>query len=216
MSAEAGLALLIFARAPVTGAAKTRLLPELGPQAAARLQARMTRRILAIACDAQVGSVQLWCAPSTEHEFFRSCRRSFPVSLHVQSGHTLGERMRFAHDSAFRTHARVLLVGTDCPMLTAGHLRSAVEDLSQYDAAIIPAEDGGYVLLGLSQPCPLAFEDMPWGADTVLERTVARLQALGKRCRLQEPLWDVDRPEDYRRLATCLPELVEGLDCEPS
>ncbi|MCC6532938.1 MAG: TIGR04282 family arsenosugar biosynthesis glycosyltransferase [Burkholderiales bacterium] len=209
--AESRLAILVFARAPEPGRAKTRLIPLIGAEAAARLQARMTASVLAAAQASGAGEVQLWCTPSREHEAFQCHRNDASLSLHSQRGDSLGERLRQAHDVAFRDHQRVVMIGTDCPALGGRELRAAGESLLHHDAHIVPAEDGGYVLLGLSRPCPALFEGIDWGTASVLAQTLERIRGLALSCRVSEPLWDVDRPEDYRRLTRLLPRLAEGL-----
>ncbi len=93
-----------------------------------------------------------------------------------------------------------LLIGTDCPALTGKHLRAAASALADHDAVLIPAEDGGYVLIGLTHAVPELFTDMPWGSAGVAAETRARLAHLGLRWRELDALWDVDRPEDLARL----------------
>ena len=99
-------------------------------------------------------------------------------------------------------------MGTDCPALTAHDLQAASAELVGSNALVIPAEDGGYVLLGLSQPCPAAFENIDWGGNRVLAQTLAQLQKAVSSSLVREPLWDVDRPEDFRRLAISMPHLA--------
>jgi rSAM/selenodomain-associated transferase 1 len=211
MSADPDLALLVFARAPVPGGAKSRLIPSLGAEGAALLQQRMTQRALKAATAARVGAVSLWCTPSVQHPFFAACVADYAVTLHAQSGADLGERMMHAHDRMFRSFRRLLVMGTDCPILSVHELRTAAAELRRSDAVVIPADDGGYVLLGLAQPCPAVFRDIDWGSARVLEQTLARLQESGRSCRVLPALWDVDRAEDLVRLAACLPDMVAGL-----
>jgi rSAM/selenodomain-associated transferase 1 len=205
------LGIVVFARAPEPGQAKTRLIPALGPLAAARLQANMTRHALASACRANVGEVQLWCSPQAQHPHFQECATRFRVTLHTQHGADLGERLQHAHDSAFARCDRVLIMGTDCPALIDSVLREAACDIARHDALIIPAEDGGYVLLGLSRPCKNAFHAIAWGSAQVCEQTLQRLEASGLAPCVYGPLWDVDRPDDLARLETFAPELLAGL-----
>jgi rSAM/selenodomain-associated transferase 1 len=211
MSAEPDLALVVFARAPVPGRTKSRLIPCLGPEGAARLQQRMTEHVLAAACEAGIGAVSLWCAPSTRHLSFAACRAKHGVALRAQRGADLGERLLHAHDCTFASRRRLLVIGTDCPILTARELRAAAADLLCNDAVVVPAADGGYVLLGLARPCPAVFREIAWGSSEVLAQTLARLRASGLSCRVREALWDVDRAEDLERLAECLPGLLDGL-----
>lgn len=190
----------VLARAPVPGFAKTRLIPSLGAEAAADLQAAFILRTLQTALAAGLGPVSLWCAPDCAHPLFGRCRRDFAVSLYPQCAGNIGERMAFAF-ADLCLEGPALLVGTDCPALTPGHLKRAAQVLRKgCDAVFFPAEDGGYVLAGLRRATPLLFQDIPWGGPEVMVATRQRLRQAA--CRWQEPasLWDVDRPGDIARL----------------
>jgi hypothetical protein len=93
-----------------------------------------------------------------------------------------------------------VLVGSDCPSLGAADLHAAATSLATHDAVIQPAEDGGYVLVGLARPLPGIFEGIRWGEPNVMRDTRARLRAAAATWREMPVRWDVDRPEDYRRL----------------
>lgn len=173
---------IVFAREPRAGHVKTRLIPLLGAVGAARLHARLTVRTLATARAARLGRVGLW-----------STRR--------QRGADLGERMRHACERALRRSARVILLGTDCPVLRAADLRRAARWLAGgADAVFAPAEDGGYALIALRRVSPALFADLPWGGAHVMARTRERLARLGWRWRELPEVWDIDRPEDVARL----------------
>jgi hypothetical protein len=94
----------------------------------------------------------------------------------------------------------LIIIGADCPALECAHLEEAAGALRGHDAVIAPAEDGGYVLVGLSKPAPRLFEGIPWGDSAVMGRTRERVAECGIRCRELATLWDIDRPEDYARL----------------
>lgn len=192
----------VLAKAPIAGLAKTRLIPALGPRGAARLQREFTRRALRTAVAAQLGPVTLWCAPHANHRFFRALRRTMGVDCLVQASGDLGERMH----TAFRLHCAqgpLLLIGTDCPALAPSHLRDAARALCDgYDAVLGPAEDGGYVLVGLRDPQPTLFLGMAWSTPTVMFETRMRATALGLRVMELPTLWDVDVPADLPRLGT--------------
>lgn len=193
--------LIVFAKAPAPGAVKTRLIPLIGAEGAAALHAQLVKRALATARTAGFADVELHCAPDTDDPFFRFCARHYRVTLRAQLQGDLGERMFGAFEAALAGHARALLMGSDCPALGPSHLRRAERALrAGCDAVIGPAEDGGYVLIGLARLDPRLFERIAWGSAGVLEETRARLAALGWRWRELETLWDVDRPEDYQRL----------------
>lgn len=201
-AAESGTTcVIVFARAPQPGVVKTRLVPLLGPEGAAALHARMVKHALATARKAALGKVELHCAPHCEDDFLRFCGNRYRAELRAQGHGDLGARLRAAAGAALAVHARVLLIGSDCPALTARHLRQANQALlGEADAVLAPAEDGGYVLIGLARFDSRLFEGISWGDSTVLEETRSQLRALGWRWEELETLWDVDRPEDYRRL----------------
>jgi uncharacterized protein len=207
MSIVEPVAIAILAKAPIAGLAKTRLIPALGREGAALLQARLIARTLATACAAATGPVSLWAAPEESH--FRELAQRFPVKLARQVGGDLGARMYAALEPA----CPALVIGSDCPALEPKHLREAADALREgFDAVIIPAEDGGYVLIGLRQPRPDLFADMPWGTGTVMAETRCRAAKLGLAVRELAPLWDVDVPADLERLREAgLGELVPGL-----
>lgn len=196
-----GCRLIVLAKAPVPGQVKTRLIPTIGPKAAAALHEKLVFHSLSIAVNAGVGPVDLWCAPSSEHPFFIRCAREFRVEVHTQFEGDLGQRMAHAFHKTLELTTHVLLIGTGCPSLTCDDLRKAKAVLEQdNDAVIIPAEDGGYILLGLSQYSSELFSGVSWGAESVLEETRARLRNLGWSWYEMSKCWDVDRPEDLERL----------------
>ena len=190
----------VFARAPVPGEAKTRLVPTLGAEGAARLHAALVRRALESAIASGVGPVELWCAPDTAHPFFAQCAAELGVNLRVQRGADLGERMGSAFAAALGENAALVLIGSDCPALTPQALREAAAALRDHDAVIAPAEDGGYVLVGLSRAISGLFDGVEWGSSAVMAQTRARLARAGTRWKELGTLWDIDRPEDYARL----------------
>jgi rSAM/selenodomain-associated transferase 1 len=194
------LRVAVFARAPVAGEVKTRLVPLLGADGAARLHAALVRRALATACEARVGAVELWCAPDERHPFFEVCARQYGATLHRQQGADLGERMQHAFELSLAARRALLLIGSDCPALAPADLLAAAAALASHDAVIAPAEDGGYVLVGLARAMPAIFRDIAWGGPGVMAETRARLDAANARWTAMRTLWDVDRPEDVARL----------------
>lgn len=197
----------ILARAPIPGQAKTRLIPALGAEGAANLQRWLLQRTVAMALAADVGPVTLWCAGDPRHADFALCRAFGSVTLRLQPEGDLGRRMSEALRQS-PTPAGTLVIGTDCPALGAAHLREAASRLADHDAVVLPAEDGGYVLIGTRSPPPAVFDEVEWGTDQVMAQTRRRLTALG--CRWSEPatLWDVDRPADLERLLAFCPEAL--------
>lgn len=192
----------VLAKAPIAGLAKTRLIPQLGPQGAARLQRQLTRHAIGTALAAGLGPVTLWCTPDAQHRFFRALQRTTGIGCEVQPGGELGQRMQLAFARQCM-HGPLLLTGTDSPPLRPAHLRDAAKALLAGDDAVFyPAEDGGYVLVGLRRPQPALFQGIAWSTAQVMAQTRSRAHAHGLRVRELETLWDVDVPADLDRLAT--------------
>ena len=193
----------VFAKAPVAGLAKTRLAPALGLRGAARLQRHLTLRALSTAYSAALGPVSLWCAPNASHRFFRALRLRCDLPCHEQRGATLGERMAAAFHQLLPCRP-LLLIGTDCPTLTADHLRAAAAALQAVEAAFYPAVDGGYVLIGLRCLHADLFRAIPWSTDRVMQQTRWRLEALGWSWWEGETLHDIDEVGDLVSLPQAL------------
>jgi rSAM/selenodomain-associated transferase 1 len=181
--------IIVFARAPVLGQAKTRLIPRLGEWRAARLHERLTRQALRTA---RLASDVVELHGTRRHGFFKR----LGVRFRVQRGKDLGERMYYALSRARRP---AILIGTDCPMLRPADLRRAARWLrGGCDAVLAPAEDGGYALIGLRRAKQEFFEGIGWGGPRVYSDTVKKLARY--RWRALRQVWDVDRPEDLERL----------------
>ena len=196
---HSGALTVVFAKAPQAGRVKTRLTAAIGAHEAARLHARLLDRTIATARAAGCGTVELHGSPAG-HAWMRALARRHSIGLREQAQGDLGKRMGAALRSGLRTHSRVILVGSDCPVLCAGDLRRAAALLRACPAVLAPAEDGGYPLIGLSRWSATLFEGIAWGSDCVFRQTRERLDALGWRWRALRTLWDVDRPEDLARL----------------
>lgn len=193
--------LLIFAKAPIPGRSKTRLAGKLGARGAARLQARLTRHTVSQALRANLAPVQLWCAPDSAHGFFAACRRDFPLTLRRQHGADLGQRMQHALTRALRESGSAVLIGSDCPALTPAVLGNAFAALRNgADVVLVPALDGGYVLIGVRRSAPRLFQGVQWGSARVLAQTRRRVRQLNLRCVELPALGDVDTAADYLRM----------------
>ena len=200
------VAVAIMARAPVPGLTKTRLIPSIGAHAAAVLQERLTERTVATALAAAIGPVTLWCAPDPSHASFRDLVVRLRVTLKQQAEGDLGARMLAAMAAS---GGPTLVIGSDCPAFTAEHLRAAANALDERaDVVLIPAEDGGYVLIGARSAHAELFTGIAWGTATVLAETRTRISALGLACVELPPLWDVDTESDLARLEREYPELA--------
>ena len=193
--------LLVFAKAPRPGTVKTRLAPLLGEEGAAALHARLVKHTLKTAARAALGPLELHGDPADD-DFLRYCATQYGAALLAQSPGDLGCRMQAALGGALARAARAILVGSDCPALTARHLRLAAKALDEgRDAVFAPTEDGGYALIGLARCDPHLFRGVPWSTSDVMAETRRRIGDLGWSALELDTLWDVDRPEDWERLA---------------
>lgn len=193
--------ILVFAKAPIPKAVKTRLMPILTPDQAAGLQRQLVTHTLTTVTSGELAPVELWCAPNLYHPFFQTIARHFKITLKSQAGTDLGVRMGDALRETLMTRRYAVLIGTDCPGYSQDYLYAAFKALQGgADAVLGPAEDGGYVLIGLSRYDPELFQGVNWGSDTVLAETRERLKRCGFHWEELPPLWDVDRPNDLLRL----------------
>lgn len=205
LSSNSTVSIAIMAKAPIPGLAKTRLISIIGAHAAAALQERLTERAVTTAIAANVGPVTVWCAPDATHDAFLKLVARTRDTLRAQPKGDLGSRMLAA---AAAGNGPTLIIGTDCPALTEVHLRAAATALRDgIDVVLIPAEDGGYVLIGMRSAQPALFAGIAWGTKTVLAETRARI--IEERLVLSEQpaLWDVDTDSDLARLEREIPEL---------
>jgi uncharacterized protein len=186
--------LILFARLPLAGATKTRLIPALGPAGAAQLAKRLTEHAAeqarAVGCLATVNGTGGSAAQIVQW-------LGLPCTLQVEGD--LGARMHAAMRAAYASGAaRILLIGSDCPGLTADILLQGFEALTTQDVVFGPAVDGGYYLIGLRAPQPQLFEGMAWSHNQVLHDTIARLGRLTYA--LLPTLHDIDTPDDLALL----------------
>jgi rSAM/selenodomain-associated transferase 1 len=190
------VAVAIMTRAPTPGATKTRLIPRLGADGAAELHRHLIRHALATVAAARLGPVMLWCAPDASDPFLVEVASAHGVATRSQPDGDLGARMH----AAFAERSPLLLMGTDAPVIDPRLLRACATSLRDHDAVFLPAEDGGYALVGLRRPAPALFENMVWSVDTVMAETRRRLRARGMTFSEPATVWDVDRPADVDRL----------------
>lgn len=194
--------LLLFTRYPEAGTTKTRLIPALGPDGAARLHKRLTERT--------VGQAGLLAArnniPTVVHYSGGSLAQMTawlgPLTCVAQATGDLGQRMQAAFQHAFGSGAaRAVLIGSDIPELDADLLATAFTALPESRVVLGPSRDGGYYLLGLTAGVaehlylPL-FADIPWSTGEVFAITRKRLETAAVVAAILPTLRDIDRPED--------------------
>ncbi|MDG2175458.1 MAG: TIGR04282 family arsenosugar biosynthesis glycosyltransferase [Gammaproteobacteria bacterium] len=200
-SLEKSRVLILFAKAPEAGKVKTRLVPALGEEGALGLYQKLLEYQLAVVQDYTGAVTELHVDGNPAHPGFDN----FSGSILKQTGNNLGERMHYALNSALATHTSAVLIGSDCPGIDYHYLDSAFTALENgFNAVLGPAEDGGYVLIGLrsdvSEKSTDLFQDISWGTDTVSAQTRNLFQKLGLTWKELPVLQDLDEPSDLEKL----------------
>lgn len=210
--------IVIFAKAPQPGSVKTRLIPALGAEGAATLARRLLAHTLHQALSADVGEVELCMSPAPTAPAWQGVAIHSAVQQTAQGNGDLGARMaraarrvtQHAASSNASFSKSVLLIGTDCPALTASLLQQAAQQLEHHDALLLPAHDGGYVLLGLRSPCPELFVYMPWSTSVIAPETLRRMAALNLRIWQGPTLHDIDEPADLQHVSNLISDPFIG------
>ncbi|MBA3511124.1 MAG: TIGR04282 family arsenosugar biosynthesis glycosyltransferase [Sphingomonas sp.] len=193
-----GVRIIIFAKAPVPGSVKTRLVPALGQQAAAELARSMLKETILEATAAGVGPTEICGDPEPADPSWGSLLETDALELSAQGEGGLGERLARAAQRALGDGSPAVLIGSDCPSLNRHRLRDIAAQLEDHDAVIQPAMDGGYVALGLRKFHPSLFHGIAWSTEAVANDTVRRIIQLGWTYFIAEPLRDIDTPEDLK------------------
>ncbi len=191
---------VVMAKAPVAGFAKTRLMPALGADGAAALATRLLDTTVAQALGAGAARVDLCCAPDTQHPAFARHADTPGLTLSVQGDGDLGARMARAFARHRAPDHPVLMIGTDAPAVDATVLQQAARALRDTDAVFVPALDGGYALIGLRCAAPQLFAQMAWSTAHVMADTRLRLRAAGLRHIELAAVADIDEPQDLVHL----------------
>ena len=192
--------IVIMAKAPVAGFAKTRLIPALGADGAARLAQKMLSHTLATALASKLGVVEICAAPDPTDSVWQNLDLPSNVIWSAQGEGDLGQRMARAAARTTRGGEAVLLIGTDCPAIDVFTLHEAAQALQDYDASLLPTYDGGYALLGLKKFNATPFDNMLWSNSTVAQETLKRMQQLGWKTKVLPTLHDIDETADLHYL----------------
>jgi rSAM/selenodomain-associated transferase 2/rSAM/selenodomain-associated transferase 1 len=225
--------LIIFTRYPEPGKTKTRLIPRLGPEDAARLQRRMTEHLL--------DTVDRFTATYPVHVEIRYTGGTAELmrnwlgqvfTFTPQGPGGLDQRMSTTFDQAFKCGIRkAIIIGTDIPDISEDILMQAFTSLKHDDLVFGPATDGGYYLIGMhaeayQKALPDIFTGIEWGSAAVLKKSLIIAESLDLKITLLKRLQDVDRPEDmvvwdrilddgkqkgtFKRISVIIPTLNEA------
>ncbi len=192
--------ILLFAKAPVAGKVNTRLIPDIGVHAATQLQHDLIHQRLLMLTRNNLCSVCLMCAPDAQNDFFLQCEKQYPITLLTQSGTDLGMRMSNGIKHALQKYDNCIVIGTDAPALDEVLIQQAIESLKAgIEVVLVPAEDGGYVLVGMQNSHENLFQNIRWGSNEVMQQTRNKLKKNDLSFLELGTCWDIDRVEDYQR-----------------
>ncbi|KAA0939532.1 TIGR04282 family arsenosugar biosynthesis glycosyltransferase [Psychrobacter sp. ANT_H59] len=191
--------IIIFAKFPARGMAKTRLQPALGLEGASLIAKQLLLHSVEQALATGL-SVELCVSPAPTDLCWQTLGLPESLQWSAQANDDLGLRMLAASQQGLYKFKQVVLIGTDCPSLTPLRIQDAVQQLEQSDTVMIPASDGGYVLLGFKQVDASLFSDIEWSTASVAAVTRQRIKALSWTLALLDPLHDIDEPADLKHL----------------
>lgn len=190
--------LILFARFPVAGKVKTRLIPALGAEGAAALHRRLVLRTLRTAhalCLSHGVELEIRFAGDDANEMQHWLGDGWLCRPQCEGD--LGQRMAGAFADSFREGSpATVIIGSDCPSLTPETLAAAFDALKTNPVVFGPATDGGYYLIGLTKLVPELFQGVAWGTETVFAQSLQILERIGNKPVQLQPLDDLDRPED--------------------
>ena len=199
-------ALVVMAKAPLAGQVKTRLIPALSPEQAARLAGALLVDQLNHVRQIEYADLYLAFAPDEARVLMKELAPPL-FRLFPQEGADLGARMQAIFEKLFHAGYRnIILMGSDLAAVPLGFFDRSCRflDSSQHRVVLGPTRDGGYYLVGCNQPTPELFREMIWSHGAVLTQTLAKL-ARSKIAHHLLPSWfDVDTAADLRVLRTAL------------
>ena len=196
--------LLLFAKSPIAGQVKTRLLPTCTATQAAEIAKILMEESIRKATSFWNGPVLLCIWPNQDDKFVQLMASRYAISVVSQAEGDLGEKML----AAFGCHGYpAAIMGCDAPQVADAALSETFTHLLVGDNVLGGSEDGGYYLIGLANACPFLFENIKWGSDSVLQATLRRAQLHSLEFIRLPELNDVDTWEDVLQVAGQLPSL---------
>jgi uncharacterized protein len=189
-------ALIIFVRHPELGKVKTRLAKSVGEEKALSVYTYLLKITHDIAINIHADKYVFY----TDEIITNDCWEMDLFIKRRQEGETLGEKMKNAFLSLFKYgYTKLVIIGSDCPELTASQVIDAFQKLDSNGVVIGPATDGGYYLLGLTQMIPELFHNKQWSTDTVLADTILDIEKLSKSSVMLPKLSDIDTEDDLQK-----------------
>ncbi len=201
--------ILVFTKPPIAGKCKSRLVPVLGEEGAAQLQAWLIKKIIADLAEFNLCPFEIWQSEPTSCFSDLFVEKDVSVAVHTQQGNTLGERMSNAMQQTLEDVSSVIIIGSDCILYSETYIKIAIICLNTESLVIGPAADGGYVLIGANQHYPAIFENISWGSSRVFQQTLLKVQHKGIAYNVLEELWDIDTPSDLDKLQKFAPGILD-------
>ncbi len=199
--------LIVFAKSPISGSCKTRLIPLLGEKATTDLYKKLSTHCLNQIKEIRNIDISLQVFPDTSHDFIQKLNTQFNTTLKPQTGNNLGERMHHGIHYSLIKYSQCVLIGTDCPEINSAYIERAFHALESTDIVLGPANDGGYVLIGANKIQPELFHNIEWSTESVLKQQIKNCENLNYSYQLLPALWDLDLPQDYIRHQNRLKQL---------
>ncbi len=196
--------LIIFVKNPIAGQVKTRIAATVGHAQAVQIYRQLLAHTQAVVGQVAAQPVVYYGDFINPDDGWNACQKQ------LQTGSDLGERMLAAFQQEFAAGAsRVVIIGSDCLAITPGHIDQAFAALSGTDVVIGPATDGGYYLLGMTQPHAFVFADMPWSQPELGQLTEQVIQQHALTVTKLAPLTDIDTWDDYLAAGIGIGEALE-------
>ncbi len=194
--------LCIFSRYPVAGKTKTRLIPVLGKSKAAELQQKLSAHLFA-QCQGLLNLRQIDIQVHATDGSLEHIREWVPENMecYEQVDGDIGRRMQHALQENFAQNATsVVIVGSDCPGVTAEIIDTAFASLTENDLVLGPSCDGGFYLIGMKSNNCMLLEEIDWQTDKTLVQVISRAQHGRLTYTALKTLEDIDRPADLKYL----------------
>ena len=210
---QSGITLFVFAKAPIAGKVKTRLLEHCSAELAAKIAEVLLDTTLSKATKEWPGPVVLSVGLDASHPVITQLAQKYSIAVAPQASGNLGQRMQATVDSvASRASSSVAILGADACLVSGNTLRVAYAKLSAGENVIGPSLDGGYYLIGLQRSVPKIFENIDWGSEFVFRQTLQQAKRANVALASLEPIYDIDTWQDVLLAAEQIPALAALLN----
>ena len=191
--------IFVFSKPAIAGKCKTRLIPSLGKEGAAKVQSKLLIKIIDDLLEYQLCPFEIWQSEASLYFTELNSKYNHKFIMETQLGNDLGERMSHALSSGLKHSKMIIIIGSDCIEYSKQYLIDAIRSLDSNEVVIGPAFDGGYVLIGGRSIYPEVFKGIHWGTDKVLRESLAIMNSKNINYSQLIPLNDIDTAADYEK-----------------